>query len=120
MVPVRRPAPLSPLGLAALIQLVADVGIAPVAAAPQGLPAVQPPPLSQGGPTVPPPVASSLPPTASMPPPVIGGLAANGTSPPLIPNKSPNGGILLPPVAFLQNPVSGLLPQEGLDGVWCE
>ncbi len=46
------------------------------------------------------------------------GSAANSSlpPPPAVPNKSPavpvGGEILLPPVAFLQNPVSGLLPQE--------
>jgi hypothetical protein len=47
------------------------------------------------------------------------GSATNSSSPPPpppVPNKSPavpvGSEILLPPVAFLQNPVSGLLPQE--------
>jgi hypothetical protein len=48
------------------------------------------------------------------------GSAANSSSPPppAVPNKSPavpaGSEILLPPVAFLQNPVSGLLPQGRL------
>ncbi len=48
------------------------------------------------------------------------GSAANSSSlpPPAVPNKGPavpvGSEILLPPVAFLQNPVSGLLPQGRL------
>jgi hypothetical protein len=107
MVHTMRLAPQCPLLLTALILLAAIIGHV-VEAAPQGS-AVSP--VSSG------PAANA----SSPPPPAVPNKSPAvpiGGEIPAVPNRSPavpvGGEILLPPVAFLQNPVSGLLPQGRL------